>query len=167
MSIVSVTRTPSEQFAPPAESNQTNKKSGWNGMELQLVIDKIYQSWDARSTITFHLGGRRLYTGKWIWIGESSQDGAFVMSSDLRHHCQANVKRYSTSSSDRNFILKIGGGRFVICLHGLSFLLLSDPRCCVECWLSEKYTIVSRYHLCNILSWFDLAKKSNASSLLL
>ena len=80
-----------------------------DGMELQLVIDKIYQSWDARSTITFHLGGRRLYTGKWIWIGESTQDGAFVMSSDLRHRYQTDVKRYSTSSSDRNFILKKGG----------------------------------------------------------
>ena len=41
MSIVSVTRTPSEQFAPPAESNRTNKKSGWNGMELQLVMTRF------------------------------------------------------------------------------------------------------------------------------
>ena len=56
---------------------------------------------------------RRLYTGKWIWIEESSQDGTFVMSSDLRQLCQTDVKRYSTSSSNRNFILKKGGGRFV------------------------------------------------------
>ena len=90
-------------------------------------------------------GEWRLYTGKWIWIGESSQDGAFVMSSDVRHRCRTDVKRYSTSSSDRNFILKKGGGRFV----RNQYISVFTWFVCMVCLSSFYQTL---YMLCRVLT---------------
>ena len=44
-------------------------------MELQLVIDKIYQSWDARSTITFHLGNGNYTRGSGSGLGRARKMG--------------------------------------------------------------------------------------------
>ena len=147
-----------------AESNRTNKKSGWNGMELQLVMTRFINlgMQEAQLRPTW---GKEIIHGEvdldWGELARWDICHVFRSASPVPNRCEKILnlfqwqklyieKRRRALCEEPVYICI-----HMICLHRLPFLLLSDPICCVECWLSEKYTIVSRYHLCNILSWFD------------